>query len=72
MTNDRPTLSIVQACERVGVSRRTIYNWIASGKVEYVRTAGGSVRIFTDTLWRQPEPAPAWRTPVPGRDGREL
>ncbi len=55
MTNDRPTLSIVQACERVGVSRRTIYNWIASGKVEYVRTAGGSVRIFTDTLWRQPE-----------------
>jgi excisionase family DNA binding protein len=36
----------------VGVSRRTIYNWISSGKVEYIRTAGGSVRIFTDTLWR--------------------
>ena len=40
--------------ELVGVSRRTIYNWIASGKVEYVRTAGGSVRIFVDTLWREP------------------
>ena len=27
---------------------------IAGGKVEYVRTAGGSVRIFVDTLWRDP------------------
>ena len=44
----------MKACELVGVSRRTIYNWIASGKVEYVRTAGGSVRIFVDTLWRDP------------------
>jgi len=34
------------------VSRRTIYNWISAGKVEYVRTAGGSIRIFADTLWR--------------------
>lgn len=40
----------------VGVSRRTIYNWMASGKVQYVRTAGGSVRIFVDTLWREPLP----------------
>ena len=45
----------MKACELVGVSRRTIYNWIASGKVEYIRTAGGSVRIFVDTLWRDPE-----------------
>ena len=44
----------MKACELVGVSRRTIYNWIASGKVEYVRTAGGSVRIVVDTLWREP------------------
>jgi len=54
MIGDRKTLSIMKACELVGVSRRTIYNWIASGKVEYVRTAGGSVRIFVDTLWREP------------------
>ena len=47
----------MKACELVGVSRRTIYNWIASGKVEYVRTAGGSVRIFVDSLWREPEPS---------------
>ena len=55
MIVDRKTISIMKACELVGVSRRTIYNWIASGKVEYVRTAGGSVRIFVDTLWRKPE-----------------
>ena len=51
---ERKTISIMKACELVGVSRRTIYNWIAGGKVEYVRTAGGSVRIFVDTLWRHP------------------
>ncbi len=53
---DRKTVSIPRACELVGVSRRTIYNWIAGGKVQYVRTAGGSVRIFEDTLWRDGEP----------------
>ena len=52
MITDRKTLTIAKAGELVGVSRRTIYNWIAGGKVEYVRTAGGSVRIFVDTLWR--------------------
>lgn len=51
---ERKTISIMKACELVGVSRRTIYNWISAGKVEYVRTAGGSVRIFVDTLWRDP------------------
>jgi excisionase family DNA binding protein len=51
---ERKTISIMKACELVGVSRRTIYNWLASGKIEYVRTAGGSVRIFVDTLWRDP------------------
>ncbi|NQW03899.1 MAG: helix-turn-helix domain-containing protein [Acidobacteria bacterium] len=49
---ERKTVSIPRACEVVGVSRRTIYNWIASRKVQYVRTAGGSVRIFEDSLWR--------------------
>jgi len=55
---ERKTVSIPRACELVGVSRRTIYNWIAGGKVQYVRTAGGSVRIFADTLWRDPKPNP--------------
>jgi excisionase family DNA binding protein len=65
---ERKTISIMKACELVGVSRRTIYNWLSSGKIEYVRTAGGSVRIFVDTLWRDPHRSdrPAvealWRT----------
>lgn len=54
---ERKTISIMKACDLVGVSRRTIYNWIAAGKVEYIRTAGGSVRIFVDTLWRDPSRA---------------
>jgi excisionase family DNA binding protein len=58
MTIDRKTVSIPRACELVGVSRRTIYNWMAGQKVEYVRTAGGSVRIFVDTLWRDAAVAP--------------
>jgi excisionase family DNA binding protein len=57
MLTDRKTVSIPRACEIVGVSRRTIYNWLSSGKIEYVRTAGGSVRIFVDTLWRDPHHA---------------
>jgi excisionase family DNA binding protein len=70
MLLDRKTVSIPRACELVGVSRRTIYNWIASGKVQYVRTAGGSVRIYADTLWREPEPIVAepahevWQDPL--------
>jgi len=44
----------MKAAQLVGVSRRTIYNWLAGGKLEYVRTAGGSVRIFVDSLWRDP------------------
>ncbi len=57
MDLERQTLSIMKACEVVGVSRRTIYNWMAGGKIEYIRTAGGSVRIFADSLWKSPEPA---------------
>ena len=52
---ERKAISIMNACELVGVSRRTIYNWISAGKVDYVRTAGGSIRIFTDSLWREPD-----------------
>ena len=62
----------MKACEVVGVSRRTIYNWLSSGKIEYVRTAGGSVRIFVDTLWRDANntdrPAVETNWPAEGRN----
>jgi excisionase family DNA binding protein len=61
---DRNTVSIARAGELVGVSRRTIYNWIATGKVQYVRTAGGSIRIFADTLWRSPGESQPWQEPL--------
>ena len=51
----RPKTNIAQACAMAGVSRRTIYYWMRLGKVEYVRTAGGQVRIFADTLLRRVE-----------------
>lgn len=52
MAEEPRLVSIMQACKLAGVSRRTIYNWIADGKIEYRRTAGGSIRIFEHTLWR--------------------
>ena len=61
---ERTTVSIMKACGLVGVSRRTIYNWIAAGKVEYVRTAGGSIRIFVDSLWREPDGTTRPTTPT--------
>ena len=48
---NRPTVSIREAGVIAGVSRRTIYNWLRDGRLEWVRTAGGSARIFVDTLF---------------------
>lgn len=51
---DKPELlTIMQACQQVGVSRRTIYHWIKSGKLSTVKTAGGRTRIHAHTLWRK-------------------
>lgn len=63
--SERQTVSIMKACEMVNVSRRTIYNWIAANKVEYLRTAGGSIRIFVDTLWREPSGEPKKASNLP-------
>lgn len=51
LNRQREMVSIMEASAIVGVSRRTIYNWLNSGKLEFVRTAGGSVRVFADTLF---------------------
>ncbi len=51
MTENRKLVAIRKACELADVSRRTIYNWIKEGKVQYVRTASGNIRIYEDSLW---------------------
>lgn len=48
----RPRVNIAQACAIAGVCRRTIYNWMHRQQIEIVRTAGGQVRIYADTLLR--------------------
>jgi excisionase family DNA binding protein len=52
---DRKLVTIMKACELACVSRRTMYNWLGSGKLEFVRTVGGSVRIYADSLFRATE-----------------
>lgn len=61
----RATVNIVQAMKLVGVSRRTIYYWLAAHKVEQAPSVGASVRIYTDTLWRTARAAAAFRNGEP-------
>lgn len=53
------TVTIAQAQAIAGVSRRTIYNWLGAGKLVYIRTAGGRVRIMESSLWRPGDSQPA-------------
>lgn len=46
------TVSIRKACEATGVAERTMRTWLTSGRVDWVRTAGGAVRIYWWSLWR--------------------
>lgn len=48
-----PVLSINEAAQKAGVSRRTIYHWMQHNKLDCVRTAGGQIRIIEASLWRQ-------------------
>lgn len=54
-------ISVNESAKMVQVSRRTIYNWLNSGKLEYVRTAGGSIRISPASLWEEDTHAPRGR-----------
>jgi hypothetical protein len=47
---EQTAVPIFKACEIAGVSQRTIFEWIATGQVEYVRSRGGSMLILVDTL----------------------
>ena len=44
------SVSIEQAAQRLGVSRRTVYYRIRDLRLRTIRTIGGSLRVLTDTL----------------------
>jgi excisionase family DNA binding protein len=49
----RQRVNTVKAAEIAGVTKRTIYNWMVAGRIEFVRTPTGNVRIYVDTLLRE-------------------
>ena len=44
------SVSIDQAAELLNVSRRTIYNRIREGRLQTIRTIGGSQRVLVESL----------------------
>ncbi len=60
------SVSLDHAAELLGVSRRTIYNRIREGRLQTVRTLGGSQRVLIDSV--QDEFRGARPTPPARRD----
>jgi excisionase family DNA binding protein len=48
------SVSLDQAATLLGVSRRTIYNRIREGRLQTVRTLGGSQRVLVDSVLETP------------------
>ena len=44
------SVSIDQAAEQLNVSRRTIYNRIRDGRLQTIRTIGGSQRVLVESI----------------------
>ena len=44
------SVSLDHAAELLGVSRRTIYNRIREGRLQTIRTFGGSQRVLLDSV----------------------
>lgn len=44
------SVSIEQAAELLGVSRRTVYYRIRDGRLRTIRTLGGSQRVLVDSV----------------------
>ena len=44
------SVSLDDAAEMLGVSRRTIYNRIREGRLVTIRTLGGSQRVLLDSV----------------------
>jgi excisionase family DNA binding protein len=50
------SVSLDHAAEVLGVSRRTIYNRIREGRLQTIRTPGGSQRVLLESLNKPREP----------------
>ena len=44
------SVSLDHAAEMLGVSRRTVYNRIRDGRLQTIRTLGGSQRVLLDSV----------------------
>jgi excisionase family DNA binding protein len=44
------SVSLDHAAQLLGVSRRTIYNRIRDGRLQTIRTLGGSQRVLIDSV----------------------
>ena len=61
------SVSLDHAAEMLGVSRRTIYNRIRDGRLQTIRTAGGSQRVLLESVPRYLHPESALRGPAVSR-----
>lgn len=59
ITADGRWLTVGEACVKAGVSRRTIYNWKASGHLTIRLTPTGRMRILAGSLFRVDPASPA-------------
>jgi excisionase family DNA binding protein len=50
------SVSLDHAAELLGVSRRTIYNRIRDGRLQTIRTLGGSQRVLLESVHDVREP----------------
>jgi excisionase family DNA binding protein len=54
------SVSIEQAARILGVSRRTIYNRIRDGRLQTIRTLGGSQRVLVESVQTQSRHGAEW------------
>jgi excisionase family DNA binding protein len=59
------SVSLDHAAQLLGVSRRTIYNRIREGRLQTIRTLGGSQRVLIDSVAADGRDAAVARSPEP-------
>ena len=64
------SVSLDDAATLLGVSRRTIYNRIRDGRLQTIRTLGGSQRVLLGSM-QDPQTIKAWRRPAAPPRGDE-